>query len=495
MAKILIVDDEKIIRERLQHLLSLDNHEAYIAEDGEHGVRAFDEKAPEVVILDMKMPGMSGTDVLKAIKSRPFEAEVIIVTGHASLDTAVETLKMGAFDFITKPINYDELEIAVKRALERHNIKKQLKEAERSLKESEERYRTLFESATDGIVIVESANRRIRYVNPALCRMLGYSDEEFRQMTILDLYPEDQRESVMSGFEAWLKGEGGFSANMCFLKKDKTIIHVDATSNRVQLEGVECVFTSIRDVSERIKAEKEKEEMQKQIVHSAKLASIGQLAAGVAHEINNPLTIIDGYVRKLATASKTDDPNIAKSIEKIESSIERIRVIVTGLRTYARVDVDTVEVIDIHKIIDNSVDLIGNIFKKSDNVIIEPVYQAAHFRVKGNVGKFQQVIMNMLSNARDAMEGRGGTIKLETQNSDRSLVLKISDTGSGIKKEVLTQIFAPFFTTKPVGKGTGLGLGICHSIITAMGGKIDVDSEIGVGTTFTITVPLAADAS
>jgi two-component system, NtrC family, sensor kinase len=232
-------------------------------------------------------------------------------------------------------------------------------------------------------------------------------------------------------------------------------------------------------------------EMQKQVFMATKLASIGELAAGVAHEINNPLAIIRGNIELLLLEQQVQQNNAIKApLERANQCVDRIKNIVNGLRTYARSDTEHLEKINIHEIIDNTISLVGSIYDK-DRISFDRRINAERKHVLGNVGRFQQVLMNLFSNARDAMQGKIGKIIVDTSNRDNQVFLRITDTGSGIKQEYLSRIFDPFFTTKDVGKGTGLGLGIVQSIVEMMKGKIYVESEEGIGTSFAMSFPCA----
>lgn len=253
--------------------------------------------------------------------------------------------------------------------------------------------------------------------------------------------------------------------------------------------GIIWIF---QDISERKRLEVERHKIQSQLIHAEKLASIGTLAAGVAHEINNPLTIISGMGNLVRDALEngTIGEKEKKYLEKQSRAIERIIRIVNGLRTYARTDTDHLQSINVHEIIEDTLGLIETIFEKR-GITLERSLTAANPKVLGNIGKFQQVIMNLLSNARDAVEGmkEKSKIVIETQEETDALAIRISDNGCGISPENLKNLFVPFFTTKSVDQGTGLGLSISHGIITTMGGTISVQSEVGKGTTFNIRLP------
>ena len=245
-------------------------------------------------------------------------------------------------------------------------------------------------------------------------------------------------------------------------------------------------------IANRKKMEKEKNEVQKQVFLSSKLASIGELAAGVAHEINNPLAIILGNIEFIQNSSAANDPTTAGQIERVIKSVDRISGIVNGLRTYARSDTDHIEVLDLHRLINDTVLLISSIYK-NENITINIQLGSKNNIILGNIGKLQQVVMNLISNARDSFNGEQGSIDIETSNisdssnNEKRILLKITDSGSGISKENVEKIFNAFFTTKDPGKGTGLGLSISHSIVTSLGGEIQVDSELGRGTTFSLS--------
>lgn len=236
--------------------------------------------------------------------------------------------------------------------------------------------------------------------------------------------------------------------------------------------------------------------LQNQLVRSEKLASIGSLAAGVAHEINNPLAVIVLYlekIKKLVQSQKIDLDKVNEILEKQLQATERIRSIVNGLRIYARADdSSTEEGMNIHTEIKACIALIGELIK-SKGVQFNLNLKAKNVVVKGSRGHFQQVLTNLISNAKDAVDHSiDKVISIETKDLENSVQIIISDTGSGIEKHTLKKIFDPFYTTKPVGKGTGLGLSIVHGIISDMKGKISVSSELGKGSSFIMEFPLAS---
>jgi signal transduction histidine kinase len=230
--------------------------------------------------------------------------------------------------------------------------------------------------------------------------------------------------------------------------------------------------------------------------HNYKLASLGQLAAGIGHEINNPLMVQNSIIYMLRDILKSSDPKTIEKTEtefhKLEVTISRISNIVQGLRSFSRQDSDKTETFNLVKDTSESILLLEDIYKK-EKVIIESDFQKESIMLHGNRGRLQQVIVNLLSNAKDAFESKPGEIKVSIGHDDECIEIKIADNGMGIKEEIRKKIFDPFYTTKGVGKGTGIGLSLTHKIIKEHNGSIDLQSTEGEGTTFILKLPFDAE--
>lgn len=240
------------------------------------------------------------------------------------------------------------------------------------------------------------------------------------------------------------------------------------------------------------KRNKENEVMQKQISHASKLASLGELSAGVAHEINNPLMIIQGNLEicdEFLIKNKISNEESGSFIKNMRGSIKRIAEIVESLRTYARPDRDNQTVFRVDPLIENSISLVSTMIRDANiSVLLNKDYE--NDRVLGVPGKLQQVIINLVSNARDALEdSKNPEITISLYNDCDNVYVEVKDNGEGIKKENLDKIFDSFYSTKEVGKGTGLGLSISYSIVKSMNGSIDVESIRGVGSKFLVRLP------
>ncbi len=268
----------------------------------------------------------------------------------------------------------------------------------------------------------------------------------------------------------------------------------------VTFAGVLGVMTAALLISRNLvryvrRADEEKEALTRQLLATSRLAAIGEMAAGVAHEINNPLGIIETlktWILDLVTPAGVrgeDVPEVIDSAQKIGDQVERCRRITHDLLKFSR-KVETEQVLtDVNALLGDMVQMIQH-RARAENIAFETDLQGVP-PLLTSPSKIQQILVNLLNNAVDSMEGRGGTIFLSTRVRGRAIKVILRDTGCGIPPENLSRIFEPFFTTKPVGKGTGLGLAVCYGLAHQMGGDLEVESRVGEGTTFTLTIPLS----
>lgn len=260
-------------------------------------------------------------------------------------------------------------------------------------------------------------------------------------------------------------------------------------------QQVASILMIIDDITREKSAILEKESLQAQMVNSAKLASLGELSAGIAHEINNPLFIIPGFLQEIHKLP-TGHPNsnlLQSHLAKIDQAVEHIKAVVEELSRYSRADAPDLEItpIDAHHAIESIFSLIGAIFQ-NQNIRLEKDLQASQFFILGTFSQFQQIIINLINNAKDALEPeRPGIIQVKTFNTPDGFCCLVTDNGHGMSAQTQQQIFNPFFTTKPIGQGTGIGLSILSTYINNFQGSIAVQSKINQGTQFTLTFPLA----
>jgi len=258
-----------------------------------------------------------------------------------------------------------------------------------------------------------------------------------------------------------------------------------------------AVYTTQKALNRLIQSDREKAKSDEVMIHESKMAALGKMAAGVAHEINNPLAVITeeaGWMKDLLkeedVANSPNFKEFQESLNKIGYHADRVKKVTHRLLGFARRMEPTVEKVLVNQVLEECVGFLENeaLYR---NIVIQKELAADLPTTSSDSSQLQQVFLNILNNAIDAI-GKNGTITLNTayRPEDQQIVIKISDTGPGIPKELMAKVFDPFFTTKEVGKGTGLGLSISYSIIEKLGGTITVDSETDRGTTFTITLPV-----
>lgn len=306
---------------------------------------------------------------------------------------------------------------------------------------------------------------RYIWVNTALVRLLGWDDaDQFTGRSMLeDTHPEDRVELAKRMATA---AGGTSSGEFRVIRRDGTVaIFEFAPTQMVQFEGQSARLLVAGDVTERNRA-------RDQLAIADRMQSLGMLAAGVAHEINNPLTYVQLSIETLAREAKSTS-SIAASATALEG-IERVRGIVGDLRTFARPDDAAIGSVDLNEVVESTLRLAGKTIVQSAELQLSLGTVPS---VKANRARLGQVVMNLVLNAHEAVEERGGgVVRVVTAMDGDRVRLEVADSGVGIAARDLSRVFEPFFTTKPVGRGTGLGLAICHRIVTGFGGTIAVES-------------------
>lgn len=391
---------------------------------------------------------------------------------------------------------------------------------EQALRVSEERFRSLVENATD-VIFSLSPEGNFTYLSPQFTETTGFAVSEFIGQPVTALMPpndaQQSRNWIMNGMPTDHQNLGGFQFRMKtkagewrWFTADSSVIR-DDSGEIIEAIGVAHDITEVKQMLEDLeRANRELRDTQTQLVQSEKMASLGQLVAGIAHEINTPVGAVgsmhDTQVRAMTKLRKTlesefpDEYKENKTIKAcfdtietankvIETGTERVTTIVRRLRSFARLDEAELKTVDIHEGLEDTLTLIHHEIKHHITVTkdygdIPPI--ACY------PGRVNQVFLNILNNARQAV-GEKGEIRIRTYLRDGNVCIEISDNGVGISKKHLTKVFDPGFTTKGVGVGTGLGLSICYQIIQDHKGDIEVESEPGKGTTFRIVLPMGLD--
>ena len=368
---------------------------------------------------------------------------------------------------------------------------------QRALAESEERYRALFEHANDGIGVVTAADHRLTEANNKFCEILGYSAQE--------VLGRDVREVIRAGGDGERSASdalvyGGASGEGEFVVETRAgaALPVSVSFNTLSTDKERLIILIIRDLSARRRFEAEREQMQRQLYQTAKLASLGELAAGVAHEINNPLNGVINFAQLLKDESEGRGDFERQIIDGIIDEGGRIASIVRGLLTFARHDDNRRSLVSLPDAVRTSLALFGRQFDK-DGIVVETDLPEDLPRVYADGSRLRQVVVNMVSNAHHSLKEKrldGGKEKLlrisarRVESGGRALVrVEFYDNGVGIRREDLERVFDPFFTTRRDTGGTGLGLSISFGIVREHGGTILAESERGEFARFVVELP------
>ena len=351
------------------------------------------------------------------------------------------------------------------------------------LTQSERKYRRIFESSKD-IILATEKDDSIMDINPIGCEVFGinYQKEELSQLTFSSFFVKtDQWRQLQNELNA----EGAVSNAEIDLKRangNEFRALVTASLARSTPDGEDTMHYLIKDIEQR-------RLMEVQMAQADKLASIGELSAGIAHEINNPLGIILGYTQ-LLIRGESEGTEKYQDLRTIEKHVRNCKSIVEDLLNFARSSHPEKASVDIHQLIDDVNDFIQQ-HGRSSQLEIERRYDPNLPNLIIDDKKIRQVFMNLIMNAKHAVADKGTvTITTRWNDADQAATIQIEDDGYGIEKMNLQRIFDPFFTTKPTGEGTGLGLSVSYGIIKSHGGHIDVSSRVGKGTTFTVTLPM-----
>jgi two-component system NtrC family sensor kinase len=366
------------------------------------------------------------------------------------------------------------------------------KHIENELREANEFFMNLIESSVDGIIAADMKGN-IFIFNKGAEALTGYVAEEvIGKIHITQIYPEGVAKDIMKNLRSPEHGGLGkfIPSQLNVVNKDREEIPIQLSATLIyDGEGKEVASVGIfTDLRPRIKIERKLQDTHLQLVSSEKMASLGKLAAGIAHEINNPLGGILIYASLMAEDLPEDDAKRG-DLARIVQEASRCKDIVKSLLEFARQTEPKMEPTDINRAITDGLFFLENQALFHNIKIIKKLDPFLPF-IRGNASQLKQVLINIIVNAAEAMHGNGTLTITSYPSPDRkSIILEFTDTGEGIPEENLTRIFDPFFTTKEVGKGTGLGLATSYGLVEDHGGRISVKSKVGEGTTFTIDLP------
>ncbi|QDU66030.1 Sensor protein FixL [Planctomycetes bacterium Pla86] len=357
--------------------------------------------------------------------------------------------------------------------------------AEERLLAAEALYRTLFEELPDAALVLDARTLVPIRLNSRAVELLGGDREQLLRESLLDLIAEGSK----MAFAGACAARGLTSAEDSQLEiepRSGPRRRVRMSLEHILLEGREVLHVVLRDVTAQLAAEAELRDRKEQLWHAQRMDAIGRLASGVAHDFNNLLTIISGYTELARLAIDEQDP-AREALDTVLEAARDAEGVAKALLTFSRLPGSEATPVDLTEVVERTGRLLHRTLPASIAIEVD-TSAAVDARVLGNADQLGQVLMNLAINARDAMPD-GGELRCTLETLDDEVVLRIHDDGPGIAPELHARIFEPYFTTKPRGKGTGLGLSILHGIVSGHGGRVEVESEPGQGTTFSVWLP------
>ncbi len=499
--KLLLVDDEENIVRSLRRVLRKGHWEIETATDAESGLRLMDRFRPAVVIADFRMPGMNGVDFLARVKELLPHAQRIMLTGQADQQAIEEAINRSQiFRFVSKPWNDGELLLTVKSAFEQHrlvtdnerlglltlqknlellelNAELELRVQERTqmLSRAKREWELSFDTIDNPLVLVNTEDLTVRRGNIAAARVSNRDvksfshrqpchDFMFGRSTPCPGCPVGPGLKAPASLEI-AYGPRTFVANIYPVGDEPTAV---------------CHYRDITD----------ERALTRRMVESEKMIAIGNLAGGVAHEINNPL----GGILAFSQLMKRDAGRTEKDLEAlslIEESAMRCKRIVESLLKFSRRSkVEERRSFDLSRCVEDALMLFRAQLSKHPMVKLEVHLASSELSVHGDPSQLGQVVLNLLHNGLQALTDFEGTLTVTTAFKDGCASFTVKDTGCGIPEEHLTRVFEPHFTTKPPGEGTGLGLSIAYRIVEDHGGHFVVSSVVNQGSAFEVQIPV-----
>jgi hypothetical protein len=453
----------------------------------------------DIVLSDFSMPRFSAPAAYETLREGGYDLPFIIVSGTIGEEVAVASMKLGIQDYLLKT-NLARLCPAIEREIRESAARGQARER---LRRSEERYRQLFEDSPLAMWVYDLETLRIIAVNERAIELYGYDRQEFGSLIVTEILVEEEESRRF-----YIGGAPPESGEKTFrhLRKDGSTIFVEASTQDIELDGREARLVAANDVSARKRAEEALRKTEEQLRQAQKMEAVGRLAAGVAHDFNNLLSVVLGCSNLVLDELKPGDPLHAE-IDEVRKAGERGGALTRQLLAFSRKQMLRPSVLDLNQVVVAIEPMLRRILGEDVQLSVLPARSLG--AVFADPGQIEQILMNLVVNARDAMP-EGGSVTIETADHDldaayadehldvtpgRYVMFAVSDTGQGMDATVQERIFEPFFTTKDSGKGTGLGLSTVFGIVKQSGGHIWVYSEVGKGTTFRIYLPRCEKAA
>jgi PAS domain S-box-containing protein len=502
---ILIVEDDGILATHLQYVLTeLGYRPAEPVASGEEAIGAAAALKPDLILMDINLAGkMNGIDAAGHIAADS-GVPVIFLTGHAEDALIQEAKRVAPYGYLVKPVAERELAATIELALYRYALDWRLKASQAQLRESEERYRSLFEKNHAVMLLIDPDTAVIVDANSAACAYYGWRREELMNKKIDEINTltcdQVRVEMVLASDEK--RNHFFFQHRLA----DGTIRDVEVYSGPIQLKGKALLYSIVHDITDRKRAEAEKAELEALNRQLQKAESLGRMAGAIAHHFNNQLQAVIGYI-DLAVNEMSRDSGPAKYLRHAITAASRAAEVSRLMLIYLGQTPAKQELITICEAIQWSLPLLQAALP--ENILLSTDFPSPGPTINGNVSQIQQVLAHLVTNAREAIGNRPGTIHLavktvlaseiSTSNcfpvdwqreKNAYVCLEVTDSGSGLTEKDFDKIFDPFFTNKFTGRG--LGLPVVLGIVRAHRGGVTVESQVGRGSVFRVFFPVSA---
>jgi len=488
---VLIVEDDRDFAASVADILESRGYTTSHAENAAAARASLDSFEPEIALIDVRLGEDTGIALLRELGEARPRLMCLIMTAYADVQTAVHALRHGAYDYLRKPVEPDELLASLDRCFERLDLQREREVAERELRvrnlelsRSEARYRKLVEDLPVGMFTTDVENQEVRTANPALVKMLGYgSADDVVGRSAAEFYVcEHERTAIWRA----LSNDGIVSRRRVTLKH-RDGRGVDTLMTVVMIPDDEGRGRYFGGIIEDLTAQGD---LERQLARAQRREAIAALAGGVAHDFRNLLQIVHGHAELMIMDTPEDHPTYA-DLREIKAAARRGAELTGQLLSINREEEFERYPVNLNHEIDRVYTLLRNTFPKSIDIRLD--LEEGLPTIQSNRTQVERIILNLAVNAKDAMPD-GGSLTIRTRSSGAldgrpEVTLEVADSGIGMAPDVLGMIFEPFFTTKSPSQGTGLGLTAVARIVEAHGGRITCDSHPDEGTTFTATIP------